>query len=54
MFSSLALDYLSKYSSNYFRGDYDLVVDGIHENMLQLHYHDPVMQKTVCSCSQTF
>ncbi|KAF3457642.1 hypothetical protein FNV43_RR02300 [Rhamnella rubrinervis] len=29
------------------RGDYDLIVDGIHENILQLHYHDPLMQKTV-------
>ncbi|KAA8547444.1 hypothetical protein F0562_003692 [Nyssa sinensis] len=27
-------------------GDYDLILDGIHENILQLHYHDPVMQKT--------
>ncbi|CAN8295694.1 unnamed protein product [Cochlearia groenlandica] len=31
------------------RGDYDLIFDGIHENILQLHYHDPVMDKTV-SC----
>ncbi|KAK9288096.1 hypothetical protein L1049_016543 [Liquidambar formosana] len=29
------------------RGDYDLILDGIHENILQLHYHDPVMQKTI-------
>ncbi|KAL6971104.1 hypothetical protein U1Q18_030786 [Sarracenia purpurea var. burkii] len=29
------------------RGDYDLIFDGIHENILQLHYHDPVMEKTV-------
>ncbi|KAE8076222.1 hypothetical protein FH972_014885 [Carpinus fangiana] len=29
------------------RGDYDLILDGIHENILHLHYHDPVMQKTV-------
>ncbi|XP_026387947.1 chromosome transmission fidelity protein 18 homolog [Papaver somniferum] len=28
-------------------GDYDLTMDGIHENILQLHYHDPMMQKTV-------
>lgn len=28
-------------------GDYDLILDGIHENILHLHYHDPVMQKTV-------
>ncbi|XP_023632922.1 chromosome transmission fidelity protein 18 homolog [Capsella rubella] len=31
------------------RGDYDLIFDGIHENILQLHYHDPVMDKTI-SC----
>ncbi|PRQ35872.1 putative ATPase, AAA-type, core, P-loop containing nucleoside triphosphate hydrolase [Rosa chinensis] len=29
------------------RGDYDLIVDGLHENVLHLPYHDPVMQKTV-------
>lgn len=29
------------------RGDYDVILDGIYENILQLHYHDPVMQKTV-------
>ncbi|KAL3828358.1 hypothetical protein ACJIZ3_017160 [Penstemon smallii] len=29
------------------RGDYDLILDGIHENILQLHYVDPMMQKTV-------
>ncbi|KAL5702496.1 hypothetical protein ACHQM5_027709 [Ranunculus cassubicifolius] len=28
------------------RGEYELTMDGIHENMLQLHYHDPLMQKT--------
>ncbi|XP_021822992.1 chromosome transmission fidelity protein 18 homolog isoform X2 [Prunus avium] len=28
-------------------GDYDLIVDGLHENFLHLPYHDPVMQKTV-------
>ncbi|KAF8106505.1 hypothetical protein N665_0139s0094 [Sinapis alba] len=31
------------------RGDYDLIFDGIHENFLQLQYHDPAMDKTV-SC----
>ncbi|ESQ36451.1 hypothetical protein EUTSA_v10006720mg [Eutrema salsugineum] len=31
------------------RGDYDLIFDGIHENILRLHYHDPMMDKTV-SC----
>lgn len=29
------------------RNDYELIFDGIHENFLQLHYHDPVLQKTV-------
>ncbi|KAL3639794.1 hypothetical protein CASFOL_014762 [Castilleja foliolosa] len=29
------------------RGDYDLILDGIHENILQLRYVDPVMHKTV-------
>ncbi|XP_052190322.1 uncharacterized protein LOC127800007 isoform X14 [Diospyros lotus] len=29
------------------RGDYDLIFDGIHENVLQLQYHDPIMRKTV-------
>lgn len=28
-------------------GDYDVIFDGIHENILQLQYHDPVMLKTV-------
>ncbi|KAM7462045.1 hypothetical protein LguiA_030166 [Lonicera macranthoides] len=38
-------DFLHSLISN--RGDYDLIMDGIHENILQLHYHDPVMRKTV-------
>ncbi|KAA8548452.1 hypothetical protein F0562_000136 [Nyssa sinensis] len=38
-------EFLNSLISN--RGDYDLILDGIHENILQLHYHDPVMQKTV-------
>ncbi|PKA48644.1 hypothetical protein AXF42_Ash021053 [Apostasia shenzhenica] len=29
------------------RGDYELTMDGIHENLLRLPYHDPMMQKTV-------
>ncbi|KAA8529652.1 hypothetical protein F0562_034248 [Nyssa sinensis] len=33
-------------------GNYDLILDGIHENILQLHYHDPVMQKTFISLLQ--
>ncbi|CAI0436786.1 unnamed protein product [Linum tenue] len=28
-------------------GDFDTIMDGIHENLLHLQYHDPVMQKTV-------
>ncbi|XP_071720190.1 uncharacterized protein [Rutidosis leptorrhynchoides] len=28
-------------------GNYDPILDGIHENILQLNYHDPVMIKTV-------
>ncbi|KAK2971059.1 hypothetical protein RJ640_003251 [Escallonia rubra] len=38
-------EFLQSLISN--RGDYDLIFDGIYENMLQLHYHDPVMKKTV-------
>ncbi|XVF84667.1 hypothetical protein PTKIN_Ptkin17bG0055900 [Pterospermum kingtungense] len=38
-------DFLHSLISN--RGDYDVILDGIHENILQLQYHDPVMQKTV-------
>lgn len=29
------------------RADHDLILDGIHENILQLNYHDPLMQKSV-------
>ncbi|GAB2267253.1 hypothetical protein Dimus_002238 [Dionaea muscipula] len=29
------------------RADYELIFDGIHENSLRLHYHDPLMRKTV-------
>ncbi|KAA3455738.1 chromosome transmission fidelity protein 18-like protein [Gossypium australe] len=38
-------DFLHALISN--RGDYDVILDGIHENILQLRYHDPVMHKTV-------
>ncbi|CAN1790029.1 Chromosome transmission fidelity protein 18 homolog [Linum perenne] len=38
-------DYLHSRLSN--RGDYDTIMDGIHENILHLQYHDPVMHKTV-------
>lgn len=30
-----------------YSGDYDIILDGIHENILQLNYRDPVMQNTV-------
>ncbi|KAL8486812.1 hypothetical protein ACS0TY_023487 [Phlomoides rotata] len=43
--TSKDFEYLHSMISN--RGDYDLILDGIHENMLQLHYVDPMMQKTV-------
>ncbi|GAV66147.1 AAA domain-containing protein [Cephalotus follicularis] len=43
--TSSEFDFLHSLVSN--RGDYDLILDGIHENILQLNYHDPVMQKTV-------
>uniref|UniRef100_F6I254 Chromosome transmission fidelity protein 18 homolog n=1 Tax=Vitis vinifera TaxID=29760 RepID=F6I254_VITVI len=42
---SNGFDFLYPLISN--RGDYDLILDGIHENIFQLHYHDPIMQKTV-------
>lgn len=29
------------------RGEYELTMDGIHENFLRLSYNDPMMQKTV-------
>ncbi|KAJ3700688.1 hypothetical protein LUZ61_004393 [Rhynchospora tenuis] len=29
------------------RGEYELTMDGIHENFLRLSYHDPMMHKTV-------
>ncbi|KAH9620440.1 hypothetical protein KSS87_004132 [Heliosperma pusillum] len=37
----------SLYSLVSYRGDYELILDGIHENYLQQHYHDPLLQKTV-------
>ncbi|XP_044484210.1 chromosome transmission fidelity protein 18 homolog isoform X2 [Mangifera indica] len=43
--SSSEFDFLHSLISS--RGDYDVILDGIHENILQLQYHDPVMQKTV-------
>ncbi|XP_047975329.1 chromosome transmission fidelity protein 18 homolog [Salvia hispanica] len=38
-------EYLYSLISN--RGDSELILDGIHENIFQLHYVDPLMQKTV-------
>ncbi|KAL1536180.1 chromosome transmission fidelity protein 18 [Salvia divinorum] len=38
-------EYLHSLISN--RGDSELILDGIHENIFQLHYVDPLMQKTV-------
>ncbi|KAK4421722.1 Chromosome transmission fidelity protein 18 [Sesamum alatum] len=45
--SSMSKDFEFLYSMISNRGDYDLILDGIHENILQLRYVDPVMQKTV-------
>ncbi|KHN07810.1 hypothetical protein glysoja_041952 [Glycine soja] len=42
---SFEFDSLYSLVSN--RGDSNLILDGIHENILQLNYHDVVMQKTV-------
>ncbi|XP_027330673.1 chromosome transmission fidelity protein 18 homolog isoform X2 [Abrus precatorius] len=42
---SFEFDSLYSLMSN--RGDNDLILDGIHENVVQLNYHDPLMQKTV-------
>ncbi|RDX92278.1 Chromosome transmission fidelity protein 18-like protein, partial [Mucuna pruriens] len=42
-----SFEFDSLYSLMSKRGDSDLILDGIHENILQLNYHDPVMQKTV-------
>ncbi|XXG39699.1 hypothetical protein AAC387_Pa01g0590 [Persea americana] len=43
--SATDFDFLYSLISN--RGDSELTMVGIHENFLQLHYHDPMMQKTV-------
>ncbi|XP_060179016.1 uncharacterized protein LOC132609167 isoform X4 [Lycium barbarum] len=58
-FSSMSSDFETLHSLISHRGDYDLILDGIHENFLQLHYTDPVMQKTVkcleiLGCSDIF
>ncbi|XP_054805256.1 uncharacterized protein LOC129308225 isoform X1 [Prosopis cineraria] len=45
--NSMLFEVNSLYSIVSSRGDYDLILDGIHENILHLNYHDPVMQKTV-------
>lgn len=36
-------------SHHVYSGDYDVTMDGIHENFLKLNYHDPMLQKTVCA-----
>ncbi|KAK7290458.1 hypothetical protein RIF29_04899 [Crotalaria pallida] len=51
-YRSKSVDFASLYSLISYRGDYDLILDGIHENILQLNFHDPVMQKTV-KCSNS-
>ncbi|ERN04662.1 chromosome transmission fidelity protein 18 homolog isoform X2 [Amborella trichopoda] len=38
-------DHLHDLISNH--GDYELIMDGIYENFLNLHYHDALMEKTV-------
>lgn len=40
-------DFMYSLISN--RGEYELIMDGIHENYLRLSYHDPMMEKTVRS-----
>ncbi|KAL6503553.1 hypothetical protein OROGR_025476 [Orobanche gracilis] len=45
--SSMSKEFEFLYSMISNRGDYDLILDGVHENILQLCYVDPVMQKTV-------
>ncbi|KAK9160494.1 hypothetical protein Syun_006835 [Stephania yunnanensis] len=45
--SSLSGDFDAMYSVISNCGDYELIIEGIHENILHLHYHDPLMQKTV-------
>ncbi|CAA0808375.1 P-loop containing nucleoside triphosphate hydrolases superfamily protein, partial [Striga hermonthica] len=45
--SSMSKEFEFLYSMISNRGDYDLILDGIHENILQLRYVDPMMQKTV-------
>ncbi|MED6218397.1 hypothetical protein PIB30_026360 [Stylosanthes scabra] len=44
---SKSFEFDSLYSLISNRGDSDLILDGVHENILHLNYHDPVMQKTV-------
>ncbi|XP_042518071.1 chromosome transmission fidelity protein 18 homolog [Macadamia integrifolia] len=44
---STASDFDSLHSLISNCGDYELTMGGIHENILQLRYHDPRMQKTV-------
>ncbi|KAK7279105.1 hypothetical protein RJT34_24149 [Clitoria ternatea] len=48
-----SFEFESLYSLMSNRGDSDLILDGIHENVLMLNYHDPVMLKTV-KCFNNF
>ncbi|XP_061362875.1 uncharacterized protein LOC133306562 [Gastrolobium bilobum] len=43
---SKSFEFDSLYSLISNRGDCDSILDGIHENILQLNYHDPLMHKT--------
>ncbi|XP_068662997.1 uncharacterized protein [Aristolochia californica] len=43
--STKDFDYIYSLISNC--GDFGLTMNGIHENFLKVHYHDPLMQKTV-------
>ncbi|XP_057783612.1 uncharacterized protein LOC131001284 [Salvia miltiorrhiza] len=45
--NSVSKDFEYLYSLISNRGDSELILDGIHENIFQLHYVDPLMQKTV-------
>ncbi|XP_031113433.1 chromosome transmission fidelity protein 18 homolog [Ipomoea triloba] len=48
-FQCMSNDFESLHSLISNRGDFDLILDGIHENILQLRYNDPVMQKSAKS-----
>ncbi|VFR01092.1 unnamed protein product [Cuscuta campestris] len=48
-FRQTSNDFESLHSFISNRGDFDLMFDGIHENILHLRYNDPLMQKSVMS-----